>query len=208
PVSELIQLSGLSDGAYSVEVRGRNDAGVLQTVPAVSRTWVVSTGQGRVRLNELLARNDTAIPHEGAFPDLVELFNSGDLPVNLSGWGLSDDPAVPFKFQFPAGTMLNGGAYLVLHADSRTNTSGIHLGFGLDQAGETLQLVNSATSVVDSVTFGTQLPDLSIGRDRDGAWTLMHPTLGGPNSSVPLGDPSTLRINEWLANGQSLFTED
>src|SRR5262249_51139888 len=142
-----------------------------------------------------------------------ELFNSGDLPVNLSGWGLSDEPAAPFKFQFPAGTMLNGGGYLVLYADSQTNTGGtgstrIHLGFALDQAGETLQLVNAATSVVDSVTFGTQLPDLSIGRDRDGAWTLTHPTLGAPNSSVSLGDPATLRINEWLANGQSLFVDD
>src|SRR6185436_18385246 len=179
-----------------------------QTVPAVSRTWVVATGVGRVRLNEVLARNDSVFAHEGGFPDLVELHNSGDLPVNLSGWGLSDEPGVPFKFQFPTGTMLNGGAYLLLHADSRTNTSGIHLGFGLDFSGETLQLVNTTTGVVDSVTFGTQLSDLSIGRDRDGGWTLAHPTPGGPNSFVPLGDPRTLQINEWLANGQTLFLDD
>src|SRR6185503_4632681 len=207
-VAEPIQLSGLADGTYGVEVLGRNDAGVLQTVPAVSRTWVVATGVGRVRLNEVLARNDSVFAHEGGFPDLVELHNSGDLPVNLSGWGLSDEPGVPFKFQFPTGTMLNGGAYLLLHADSRTNTSGIHLGFGLDFSGETLQLVNTTTGVVDSVTFGTQLSDLSIGRDRDGGWTLAHPTPGGPNSFVPLGDPRTLQINEWLANGQTLFLDD
>src|SRR5262249_13004448 len=39
-----IVLSGLANGNYKVEVLGRNSAGVLQSVPTVSRTWTVNTG--------------------------------------------------------------------------------------------------------------------------------------------------------------------
>src|SRR6185369_15602266 len=77
-----------------------------------------------------------------------------------------------------------------------------------DQSGETLQLVNGATNVLDSITFGTQLADLSIGRDRDGAWTLTRPTLGAANIPHSSGDPHALKINEWLASGRTLFPQD
>ncbi|MCX5636564.1 MAG: lamin tail domain-containing protein [Planctomycetota bacterium] len=51
--------------------------------------------------------------------------------------------------------------------------------------------------------------DLSIGRiGRDGKWRLTKPTFGQANTQEPLGNPDTLKINEWLANGQVLFTDD
>jgi len=76
---------------------------------------------------------------------------SGDEPVGMS---LSDDPAEPARFVFPAGETIKPGEYLVLYADSGAITPGLHLGFALDASGETLSLYDKAGVVVDSVQFG------------------------------------------------------
>jgi hypothetical protein len=63
--------------------------------------------------------------------------------------------------------------------------------------------------LLDSVEFGLQLPDLSIGRvGYDGRWTLTVPTFGRPNVAYPLGDQNKIRINEWLADGLVLLEDD
>src|SRR6185436_12127499 len=206
-VATPVVLSGLTNGSYTVEVRGRNDAGVLQNQPAV-RSWTVDTGLNRVWINEVLARNTSAYAHDGGFPDVIELFNAGGAIADLSGWGLSDDSQTPFKFRFASGTTLMPGQFLVVFADNQTNGTGLHAGFGIDQAGDTLQLVNATTNLVDAIGFGTQLPDRSIGRDASGAWALMRPTPGAANSVLPVGDPRALKINEWLASGRTLFPDD
>jgi hypothetical protein len=61
---------------------------------------------------------------------------------------------------------------------------------------------------LDSVQFGMQLTDRSIGRLPDGTWNLCVPTLGAANIFQPLADPSSLRLNEWLAKGQGQFKDD
>ena len=216
-----ISLSNLSAGPHTVYVSGKNDAGYYQDdgfvypagggLPAhvtASRTWVVTTTSfARVRLNELLAFNHQAVVHEDSYPDLVELYNEGGLPVDLSGMGLTDDPAVKFKFAFPPNTMLGPRQYLVLYADSE-KTSGTHLGFGLKQNGDALYLFNANGGQVDSVQFGFQLADLSIGRLADGSWGLTVPTFGEANIPQPVGETSFLKINEWLTDGASQFTDD
>src|SRR5204863_430020 len=78
----------------------------------------------------------------------------------------------------------------------------------LDQAGDSVYLYNPSATVVDSVQFGIQLPDLSIGRDANGQWTLCKPTFGAANVTYPLSDPHVLKINEWLANGRTLYPDD
>ncbi len=56
-------------------------------------------------------------------------------------------------------------------------------------------------SILDSVTFGPQAPDLAIGRipDGGGGWTANVPTPGLTNRAVALGGTATLSINEWMA---------
>ncbi len=210
PITTPLVPSGLADGSYTVYITGKNDAGVWQDSghPTASRTWTVNHAAAKIRINEILALNSTAFAHDGTYPDAVELYNVGGTGINLAGWGLSDEAGIKFKFVFPANTLLLAGQYLVVYADSRTDKPGIHLGFGLDQAGDALYLCNATGAVVDSVQFGTQLADLSIGRRADGQWTLCSPTLGTANQPYPLGDPHALKINEWLANGRTLFPDD
>jgi hypothetical protein len=212
-VATPIQISGLAHrSTNSVLVVGRNAAGTYQTFATGSRVWVVRTNTPTVRLNEVLARNETALNHSGTFPDAIELFNEGTVPADLSGHRLTDDPADPDRYTFPAGTMVGAGQYLVVFANSPDGTPGIHLGFGLNQFSDAVYLFSRATNgntVFDSLVFGLQLADKSIGRlGSSGEWVLTQPTFGAINTAHALGNPALLRINEWQAAGAPPFLDD
>jgi hypothetical protein len=209
---EPIQLSGLSNGAYTIEVVRQNSLGVWQSeAEPTTFNWTVDTlAPGRVRLNEVLASNTGVLRVGADTPDVVELYNDGAQPAVLAGLSLTDDPNSPLKFVFPVGTILAPGEFLVLYADNNFTAPGWRLNFKLDQAGESIYLYDRQSNggtLVDSVRFGLQLPNLSIGRLPNGAWTLNYPTPGGPNVAHPLGDSSAIRINEWLVAGASLYPD-
>lgn len=211
PVDVPISLTGLGDGqSYTVYVRGRNSAGAWQDQPNASHIWTMETAYRRLVLNEILAVNES-YEHEGTFPALVELYYDGPSAMNLSGVSLTDNPQQPDKFVFPAGVTMNPGDHLVLFADADADaaTSGIHLGFVLDSEGGEVHLYDRDGHLIDSVPFGSQVPDLSIGRmGRDAEWRLAVPTFGFANVAHPLGNPSTVKINEWLAEAMVLFDRD
>jgi hypothetical protein len=46
------------------------------------------------------ANGTTLIQPDGSSPDWLELYNTTNSPVNLSGYGLSDDITQPFKWIF------------------------------------------------------------------------------------------------------------
>jgi hypothetical protein len=212
-VSQPISLTGLANGHYTVYVVGRNSSGIWQADAdaTVSKTWAVLSSLRSVVINEVLARNDSAYNHEGTFPDYIELFNAGTTTVDLSGLRLTDDLDDPNRFTFPAGTTLAAGAYRVVYANNPDGTSGLHTGFGLSQDGDSVYLLDRATNgvrVLDSIEFGWQLSNLSIGRQASGQWGLCVPTHAGANTSSAIGPTATLKINEWLASPGAPFTED
>jgi len=213
-----ISLSSLTPGAHRVDVVGKLDSGLYQddsnfgpvALVTESRTWFVNTNLSPIRLNEILAANSGVLVHAGTTPDAVELFNASSSPIDLGGMRLSDDATDPDKFTFPAGSIIPAGGYLVVYADS-ANTPGLHLEFSLSVNGEGLFLYNSVAdggALVDSITFGLQLANLSVGRLADGSWNLCVPTFGAANVASGLGNPLRLRINEWLASGLTLSPDD
>lgn len=208
PVGTPITLSGLNGGLHQVFVIGKNSAGVYPPLTNASRPWIGNSLKTIVRINEVLARNDSAVPVLGRFPDLIELHNPGPSSISLAGMGVSDEANRPFKFTFPGSASIAAGAHLILYADSETTPAGHHLGFTLKQEGDEVFLTSSNGMLLDSVVFGTQLPNLSIGRGPGGDWRLSRPTLGAVNVRASLGSPSTLKINEWLASGVTPFAYD
>ncbi|MDB6110280.1 MAG: hypothetical protein JWR69_2030, partial [Pedosphaera sp.] len=220
-----ITLSGLANGVHHVEVTGKRDSGYYQDDTAfgsdalvtTSRVWTVNTSyvppaKPTVRLNEILAINSGTVTNSGTTPDLIELYNYGSSSVDLSGMGLSDNAALPYKFTFPAGTpLLGAGQYLVLYADSQSAAPGTHLGFSLKAGGDDVYLRDKTASggaLLDSVVFGVQAADLSLGRAADGTWALCKPSFGSNNVALALGDPRGLRINEWLTDELFLANND
>lgn len=217
PASTPITLTGLTDGPHFVTVIGKNDAQRYQNDVELgstasvtqSRTWIVDSRMtGRVRINEILAFNAGAVTVNGAYPDVVELYNEGGQPIDLSGMGLSSNSTNKWQYVFPAGTSLSAGDYLVLYGDNATNAPGFHLGFGLGRSGDTLCLWNPNGNLIDSITFGLQIPNYSIGRLSDGIWGLTTSTFGNVNERAPLGNPGLLKINEWLADARIVAPAD
>ncbi|MFM8359589.1 MAG: lamin tail domain-containing protein, partial [Verrucomicrobiota bacterium] len=205
PLSSPVVLAGLTNGTHQVRAIGRNSAGAWASEADAFTTpaWRVDTASGRVRLHEILAHSRR---HE---PDRIELHNDSPEPADLSGWSLTDSPALPRRLVFPPGTLLPPDGLLVVVADEEDPAGdGLHTGFGLEARGETLELRRPDGTLADAVTFGLQVADFSLGRQADGTWVLGTPTFGAPNRPARTGDPQTLRINEWLAASDRLFAAD
>ncbi len=207
-----VALTGLPNGnSYTVYAVGKNSADVWQdgNSPTASRTWMVDTSYRRLVINEILAHT------HGEDPDLIELFYDGPDSLDLTGMSLTDDPSEPTKFVFSSLTVTDPvmypGEYMVLFGDTNVHLRN-HLGFALSSDGEGLYLYDKSTNggeLIDSVVFGPQINDFTIGRiGYGGVWKLNRPTFGYANIAQPLGDPAKLKINEWLANEEVLFDED
>jgi len=207
-----IQLQNLPQGDYAVHVVGRNAAGVWQDAeePTVSKGWTVYAPESHLQINEILVINNVAVEYDGDYcPGLVELHNDGASVIDLSGHRLSDDQLQPSKYVFPKGMSFLPGAFLVVCADDNQTQPGIHLGFSMDEYGDSLYLFDPQGNLLDGVAFGLQVPNRSIGRvGHHREWTLTNPTFGMLNQGIELGDPKTLVINEWLAHSDIVFADD
>jgi hypothetical protein len=110
------------------------------------------------------------------------------------------------QWVFPAGVGLSPNAWLVVWCDpsrpASTNAEAeLNTGFALNPDGGAVYLLTTNGQTADFIAFGPQVADLSIGRSA-GNWVLLsHPTAGLANTTnAALGDPTNLRINEWMAN--------
>lgn len=73
----------------------------------------LSYGQQLV-INEIMASNGSSeADEEGDFEDWIEIKNIGVSPVDLTGYGLSDNDDSPFKWVFPGGTIEPDGFVFV-----------------------------------------------------------------------------------------------
>src|SRR5262249_19545630 len=155
---------------------------------------------------EVMARNVSAVyDSHGNNPDWIELFNPNLFTFNFAGMSLSTDPNTSTLWKFPAGVTIPANGYLVIWCDSSrapsTNSApDLNTGFSLPGKGGGIYLYTTNSQLADSVTFGPQVADLSFGLST-GTWNLLaNPTPGSANAaSASLGDPTNLRINEWMA---------
>ena len=221
PIAQPIALASLPDGEQFVEVSGKADSGLWQDGPELDEPlstvgWTVDSGYiappgELVRINEIMALNTETSLYGGIAPDEIELHNSGSTSVSLAGWGLTDNPDEPFKYTFPPGTMIAAGGYLVVHATNVATVPAPRTGFALKREGDSLTLTRNdgaGAVMVDTVSFGRQLADYSIGRAADGSWALCKPTFGTANVLSERAALSSVVINEWLAESSVLASED
>jgi hypothetical protein len=137
-----------------------------------------------VVINELMSSNSTtAADQNGEYDDWVELYNTSATAVDLSGYYLTDNNEKLNKWQFPAGTIINGNGYLIIWADKDEDQTGLHANFKLSAEGEELLLINSDSKIIDKVTYGVQTLELAYARKPNGtgsfAWET--PTFNGDN---------------------------
>jgi hypothetical protein len=76
----------------------------------------------QVVLNEVMSSNGITIPDEdGDYSDWIELYNSEQSNIDLTGYGLSDDSTVPFKWVMPSVT-LEANDHLLVFASDKNRT--------------------------------------------------------------------------------------
>lgn len=120
--------------------------------------------------------------------DTVELFNPTQTAADISGWFLSDDSDEPAKYQFPAGTVIPAGGYLLVDEDQFGSGP---IRFGLDANGDDIYLFSASggnlsgyghgfsfDAAASGVTFGRHTN--SAGEERFPAQ--VRPTLGQANA--------------------------
>ena len=138
---------------------------ILFLLPVLALTpsaWTQS-----VLISEFLASNDGGLADEdGDFEDWIELYNQGDIAIDLAGWYLSDDPEDLARWRFPS-VELPAGGYLVLFAsgkDRRDPAANLHTNFKLSSSGEYLALSRPDAATVEhaySPLFPRQREDIS-----------------------------------------------
>lgn len=181
---------------------GRNEAGEWQ-VYAQGTPGYANTQQAMAIFEQALsARNDTGLFIEEAMAsntqetesnpysyDWLELHNRSGQTLDISGWGVSDNPSNPRKWQFPDGTSIEAGGRMIVYASgldkkSTGDDGHYHTNFKLSHSGETLTLCKPDGLIVDRLPMDLQYADVSFGRvsDQAGFFYLTNPTPGNSNS--------------------------
>ena len=134
---------------------------------------VNSTPAYAVVINEIMAKNNATIATKQAkFEDWIEIYNPLDIPVDIAGLQFTDNAENPSKSQvYSSGdsTIIPAKGFILLWADGDTTLGVKHLDFKLSTSGEFVGVYSpDGKLVIDSISFGQQQADVSIGSEFDG----------------------------------------
>ena len=155
-------------------------------------------------LNEVLARN-RSVPVMGKVTDFIEIYNPDSVLFDLGGMSVSVDDPNPGQWSFPPNTVLEPNGHLLILCDASQPFSEtrevFNIGEALDGNSGGVSLYDADGRLVDSIRYGFQIDDLSIGLSA-GRWNLLtSPSPGTANErAMVLGPNTNLLVNEWMAD--------
>ena len=137
-------------------------------------------------VNEFMASNSTTVADQnGEYNDWIELYNNSTSIISTSGLYLSDKIDTLFKWEMPA-VSIAPNSYLIVWADKDTLQNGMHSNFKLSSFGDQIVLVYADSTIIDSVTFGSQVTDVSLSRSPNGTgnFTVIPTTFNANNTNL------------------------
>ena len=144
-------------------------------------------------ISEIVSSNKQSYLHDVyGSPDWIELHNESDHPINLFGWGITDNVKNAEKALTLPEITLPADGYLLLLATKMEKTdtftwdgnSPICLGFSLKSAGEEIVLINANLQSVDEVAVPQLNRDISYARRTNGTFGYCEaPTPGSANTT-------------------------
>ena len=146
------------------------DAATLVDINASSENLTANFQLGSIATDPIVINEiNYNSPDDPDPADWVELHNPNDFAVDISAWYFEDESGE--FFGFPANTIMEAGAYLLLVEDEATfasvypNVSNVYgsfgagdNGFGLSGKGELITLKNAAGILIDEVEFDDSAP--------------------------------------------------
>jgi len=171
-----------------------NAAGIVTGVAAgttqIIATAGLLTGQQTITVNASPAIKINEVESNGGTPgDWIELYNSTNAAVDISGWGVRDNDSTHVIYKFPAGTTIAAGGYFLAEE--------AQFGFGLGAADEA-RLYNQYGAIVELYSW-TAHATTTYGRcpNGTGAFTTTTTSTKGAANDCSVA----VRINEVESSG-------
>ncbi len=181
-----------------------------EAVEAVKESW-----DTEIRINEVMTDNSLfAQGANGKYYDWIELYNSGENAVDLSGCYLSDNPDKLDKFLIEE-LVMEPGQYVLIYMSrlSGVDENGfIHTNFALSSLGETIYLSDATGNTLSVLTVPQGKSNISYGILNNKLMWMSQPTPGAENSGAGSESFETLeyttvsvRINEYMTDNKSII---
>jgi len=201
-------IPGFSGGTwvrYYVEAVSNNAAKSVSYLPVGAEHDVFvylvvppTASNSGIVINEIMASNTTArADNNGDFDDWIELHNTSNNTIDISGWTITDDQFNLTKHVIDNGTTILPGAYHILWADEDGSQGADHINFKLSASGEELMLLNPNKEIVDELTWGALPTDESYARSPNatGNFIVKYHTFAH-NNDWPLGVEDMLEASQ------------
>jgi spore coat protein H len=163
------------NAAFDASPAGLQDFVTQRIAYIASHLAAISPGVAQpLLINEVLPDNRTGIVTvAGLHSPWLELFNPGTRAYSLTGHTLTNNPAQPALWTFPAGTSVPAGGYLLVWLDRQAPAPGeVHAGFTVHPKGLALALyapTPAGLAMLDSIAYRALPADTSYGRRVNGA---------------------------------------
>lgn len=167
--------SRLNDGTTTTALTAspgwpNTENGARQALLSTSASENLNFNEYGLYINEVMACTDVTNLDKQSY-DWVEIVNLSENTIDLSGYGLSDRESRPRKWQFPEGTSIAPGGYILValtgNEDAVCNVTKnqYRATFSLAATGgEMLVLATPDGTIIDSVGLGEQKQNISFGR--------------------------------------------
>jgi len=198
---------------------------VLLLVPLLASSCGGAAGDEDFQLadvvvTEVMSDNTRSIKDDfDEHSDWIEITNRGNRPVNLRGYGLSDDAKDRFKWTFPYLVLPPDGRKIVFASrrDRRVAARPLHTNFRVSASGESILLTTPSGTLADQTPPARLLPNVSFGRQEASPsgddlgsgsrkWLYFYePSPGEPNLArgwerLDAATPEGLSVNELAVN--------
>ena len=192
-------------------VVGHDTIFVIDTVYLPADTSLRWIGQSALRITEIAPLNLDFLDEEGNDPSWVEIYNSSDKDIDLSGYTLVENVKNLRKWVF-GNVVIKAKSFLVVFCD-KNDISAVdiadkdgrhtrpHTNWKLDKNGGTLYLIDRYNGIRDTVAYPELTAGYSWGIVDGGYWNFFEkPTPEKPNTgvksyeeTVPAPDMSSLK---------------
>jgi hypothetical protein len=177
---------------------------------AVATLWPLGAQGQRasdLRLNEFMAINHANYEDDfGERSAWIEIFNSSYGTVDIGGCYLSNDINNLKKYPIPKGDVLTSikpRQHAVFWADSKPTHGTFHLNFRIDDTRFLALTSSDGYTIIDSISYPEQTPDVSYGRSEDGAgvWRFCELTTPSTNNMLAQFEAASDRFRTYDPSG-------
>ena len=138
--------------------------------------------KNEIKINEICTSNKIILDGNKNYSSWIEIYNSDEFPINISGYGLSNEGNIPFKWTFPKNTIIKPGEYLMVYNSKTKSTDReLHTNFVLNKNWNTLFFTNSNCELLEKIEIPMLNDDETFGRTEDDIFQKMIPSPGKKN---------------------------